>query len=885
MNTMWEELRQFMRRGLLAQLYLDTSPWTQGSDLLWRRWPRAPLDPEQIATTLESSPDEVSSTRSLKPLARRVHELALQRGPLVAASTLWSMLRERDAPLPLEWRQVFAPLPPLPHSLKTSTRDQSRALDPEKISELRWLLADLLLASGQKAVEVIPPLISIDPSSPQSIIWLTAQPTWSPLSRAIAQTPEINTLERELNPESVIRAYKAQPWSPLSRGRLGQLLDHQALYLLPNGEGLRWVTEVIRVNNREGVEELGELRLPQTAQLISLYHRKALGGYRAPLRILATGGYSFSDLQVGDFLVASYVEPVTSERIGGGVLTPRIPLVDLDRALGLRVIRILSRVQEGQVAPQVWIPPASDLKAERYVNKSYVVPDGRLIHVMVKRAPPLKREPASPSARLTTPSVQVGDALSPIRERQTVSRWIHRRVVADVDLCRKARLFIETQRVESDKKKSQDQTDRTPQEQRRAFTTPLVEELASLVAERVQRETTLLDAPRPSDALARGVGHRGLTLSALMNDCGYTHELWLARRREQLHDPTFERLDDFDHLLIRWRGHWIDPQLMGAPIGVISDLHAGGAATPIWPIESAAVNTSPLITQRPSLVVKTLPWLGAIKGSVGSNRPQDGDVPPIEDLTHSARGQLKVDWMRPLGVLSAHALSGSMTHRFTGADGFYLHQRMKRASPEELKGWVERQWTTWWGPTEVRGVEISYEGGAAILRYQLLVWARPKRDLSPAPQLWGKRFASQERRRHPLSVPIVRQEVTLELHGVTVERDELDEMITLPNLKISRSEMNTPHFWVASPLAPTPEQLIGSFRLQVKSKSQKPKNSSTQATEPITVLSFRWSLNGGLIDRRDYSKWRAFARRIDQLERVKVQIKRTTAMRTEASPR
>ena len=80
------------------------------------------------------------------------------------------------------------------------------------------------------------------------------------------------------------------------------------------------------MNSRKGVEDLGELKLPEDAQLIELFQYKFFGGRRAPMQIIETGGYSFSDLQVGDWLVAHYFEPLMSERRDQTVLTPMIPL-------------------------------------------------------------------------------------------------------------------------------------------------------------------------------------------------------------------------------------------------------------------------------------------------------------------------------------------------------------------------------------------------------------------------------------------------------------------------------------------------------------------------------------------------------------------------------
>ena len=63
--------------------------------------------------------------------------------------------------------------------------------------------------------------------------------------------------------------------APLNQGPLGQLYDEQTIMYDPiTGRRMRRVYEIIQINNKRGVEILGEISLPNQAVLVDLYTLK-----------------------------------------------------------------------------------------------------------------------------------------------------------------------------------------------------------------------------------------------------------------------------------------------------------------------------------------------------------------------------------------------------------------------------------------------------------------------------------------------------------------------------------------------------------------------------------------------------------------------------------
>lgn len=767
---------------------------------LWRHWP-----PQERSIVDERDPDSLLSWRS------GLHALILTGELQSAVKLIIQKINDIHGVIPRDWIPLLpAETTNIAHELTGSIQTGS------ELSEFLWELADTLCALGHPIEKVIPPLIVFDPSASRSLDWLITHPEWAPWGE----------LEGALqSPEAKINKYLASPWPELKEGKLGQLLDRQNLYLLANGEGIRLVTEVIRVNSRAGVEDLGELRLPDEARLIDLYHRKPYGGKRAPIQILETGGYSFSDLQVNDWIIARYLEPITSERRSGGVLLPPISLVESDRAVFSRELNVLIEQSEKQIhfdLPQFKLP-VEEIKHE-------VKERDRLWHLSLSllKALPYVEEPASLPNNSSDPTLRIGHGPEPVRERETILPILSRLMKLDLGLCFEAKRYLSLERA------------------------PTIRELLGLTLRRVQRPTPLLEAPNPSEALRRGVGSVELTLAALLSDCGYPAEIWLARSPAAVHAPLFEHLDEYEWPLVKVGEIWIDPEMGENMLGLVRTELKSAAVTQIWPPHRDDPQRAKETVS--SFEMGHLPWMIDLE-------PSDQSIDhPRMSYTHQMQADLRVDRDRPLGVLSARAVIGRVTHVFTGSEGVVLMEKLSSASEKAISGWIERQWGTWWGPAEVTSLTYEQTTRGTHLSYQILIWVRPESTLSPSPQIWGTRFGSLSTRHRDLVLPFVRQRIQLHLEGMSISSLSGELSILLPSKRASVSTEVQP--WLSLEASGSPQQIKGHYQYQARP--------FTASKAGGIDLDIEWTLSGGLLSVKNYKEWRRFSREVEAQEHLSI---------------
>lgn len=716
-------------------------------------------------------------------------------------------------------------------------KNQSWGADLPNHAVRAWKLADLLISLGEERSDLIPHLLRRFPHDEKVISWVKSNPDWTPGSK--------DTTRKE-SPLDLVEEFKKSPWPPLLKGHLGQLLDQQILYYNAVGQGLRSVSEVIRVNTREGVELLGELILPKGASPISLYQLKPNGGRRAPMHILETGGYSFNDLQVGDWLIAEYVEPIETLRRDETLLTPRIFIRDRDRAVWKRSIYLSIAAQTKVLRPEATLPPKPlilrlpsepslgeiemslepDLTAqfktdldlsdrERYLAFNPTQATDIAIHF--ERLTPSPLEPFSPFLSSASPYLQLGHEYDPQSEWLFAEKWVQQLIAEESELCP----ILSGLSPELDLKS--------------------VQQLSEWVWWRTQREQALFDASPPYRSLMTGRGNRGLLMSALLKACGQEHTLWLAKAKSIILSPKLISLDDYDHLLLRIKEEWLDPSIPYSPLGIVAPEIAGGSAILLASFDQKIRNKSSTRIEK-----QIHPYSAYLKGESLSLPNSLQKLP----LTYELKGTLALDLDAPEGTLGARALSGQLVHIFYGADAAIFRAKMEEANPEALKSWIERQWALWWGPSEAREIHFRVHNDHLELTYQLRVWVRANRSLKLNPQVWGERFGSQERRDSDLILPIVNQRISLKLKGVNLSEDSLNQEITYPSSHKKTSS-------------------LGSFSIQhssLKNLDEKNKGDETQL-----VIKGEWRLRGGIVKTEDYPSWRKFAQKVERAELIKLE--------------
>ena len=698
--------------------------------------------------------------------------------------------------------------------------------------EMAWLFADHLLALGASTRAVISPLLARSPNYPLASPWLQAYPEWLPE----ASTSSID----ESRPDLLIKSFQESPWSPLLKGSIGQLLDYQSLYYNAKGQGLRRVLEVIRVNSRKGVEELGELRLPDQAHVIDLYQIKPNGGRRAPLEILETEGYSFSDLQVGDWLVAHYIEAIETERRDESILTPKIMLTDQDRSVWKRVIKL--RIDQDKtdvpVDQSIVLRPSID-----HVPSSHKVvlndnhPQRYELNYIVNKSKAYQAEAFGLFDRHRL-YLQVGQIHRIKNELNVLAQYLQSYLYASPSVCSDLKTLAPKLDIRS------------------------VQALSEWLWTHIQQERPLFESPSVHKALERAAGHRGLVLSAILSACGHSTHLYLARETTAIHDLALSRLDDFPYFLIKVNDQWLDPQLPNIPVGLVHPQYAGGAAIRIWPVQE-----------------KGAPYLELIPTwSMLTSRYKQLDHDQIP-LSYQLEGELHREWSAPTGVLGTKSFKGKMQHRFYGADGAILFDKMSRATPTALKAWVEKQWSQWLGRAEVRQLKFNYDQQVLKLNYVLRVWLRSGQSLSINPQQWGRRFASLKDRQSALYLSPIHQVVKLKLNDIALHDSSSNQLKRVPLVfKSKYTKSLNPFLWLSQPSAQGLEQVKASFRLNIQDiEPLEYERPHTQLGQKKRVskgveLKAEWTLSGGVIEKKQYSAWKKFASEVDQNEQIVIKL-------------
>ena len=712
-------------------------------------------------------------------------------------------------PLLRAWRE----LPQAQVSPRSDRETSAEELSAEELSAL-WRSADLLISLGAPRAAVLKPLLRLDLSSHQALLWLRAAPEWAPLAE-LTQSPE-----REL------RRWREADWDPLKRGSVGVILEEQRLlYLGESGRGVRLVQEVVRVNNKRGVEELGEVALPVKASVLELYSLKPSGARRAPIMIPEKESYSLQDLQPGDVIVASYLEPLEPLRRAGGVLTPRLPTQDPQRAVWRRVYHVWRRGP--QALELVWDQLAQLAGPQALEGApSLAVTEGawrggQRVSVELMRASARPLEPHSLSGA-EGPALQVSERRSVAREWGEVLVGLRPLV----------------QLSEGELKALS------------AWAGGL-SELGRRLWAQLSDERPLLSSLPALRALEERRGSRALALWSALSALGERCELWLAsppverslsRWGERISssgidptiDPTID-LERFDHLLVAcaapvtpaqaapgWELY--DPEIDLSPRGVMSAALFGGEALSLWP---------PPRGERCEGLDEQPPRAWPLR-AVALGWPEEAQE------RHELSLELWLDPDGARGLLGSRVIYGHAEHSLSGEEGALFYRRLARASQAERVRWLEGQWGRWLGAAELSALRFTWtEREGLALSYELKLSLRLPVSLKLSPQRWGERFGASAARRARLNIPPITQRVSVELIAGEPPSPRLSFKGSDLQMSLSPQDMSRGR-----------RRLEGSFSRRVQRERAE----------------MNWELNGALLAPESYRSWLSFAQGVDQAE-------------------
>lgn len=740
-------------------------------------------------------------------------EVISSEDPLLALSEVKDRIKIiEQGPLLTLWRPLLKQLSVPVNPQNQAWISQDEMDDDDLFLEKLWLNADLLISLGATQASVLKPLLKMDLRSHQALMWLKAAPEWSPLS------------QYTLDPEAEIKAWHDAQWDPLKTGSVGVVLEEQRLlYLKGHGSGVRMVQEVVRVNNKRGVEELGEVLLPVNASLLSLYTLKPNGLKRMPLVIPEKEGYSLQDLQVGDMVIARYLEPLSALRRAGKVLTPRLPFHDTTRAVWRRVYHIW---RLGDRPLSLYLHHAEHLREGAHQEFAYSisrtdVDGGRLLSVSIQRALPRMNEPSS-LIMSEAPHFQVSERVEATREWGEVLSQLRDIVSLSLDDLSTIKDLMGS-----------------------------MHRMGVKVWSRIKDDRSLLESVPALEALKKGRGSRALALWSSLNALGKSCELWIARPPDTLAvsawgdaheiDPslTISRYDQLlvacpQSSLVRSEFTLYDPSLYMSPKGVLNSSLFGGEALVLWP-PPTKTNCSMLDEKQPRA------WT---MKSVSLDWPQE----PQEQ--HHLTVSLWLDPNGKRGLLGAHVIHGYAEHSLTGEEGVLLYERLLKTSLKERVGWLERQWSSWIGASAVSELRFAWtEAHGLALSYQLEFSVRLPTQISISPQRWGERFASENTRRDTLILPPIQQVVRLSIRSQDPqEKNGLGQLVLEGEnqlLQWPNSSENVHH------LHPSWAQSKVTYQQQQEG----------------LMFTSSWKQRGGLISPSHYPSWAHFARMVSLKER------------------
>jgi cellulose synthase operon protein C len=346
--------------------------------------------------------------------------------------------------------------------------------------------------------------------------------------------------EHRLDGKAVIRDY-------LASGRQYQapavvVLDRAVEKVLPDGGRVLLTHTITQVLSKDAIEHVGEVPVPDGAEVLALRTHKPDGSVREAEEIAGKSTISAPNLAVGDFVESETVEfKPPREAIAPGFIAERFYFQSFDAPL--------DRSEYVLIAPE-WSDPDLGARAGAPLPvESQDQSGSRVLTFVAQEMPQVFAERSAVPPQEWIPSVRVSSGVS-------VEGWS--RFIAD-GIARATRGSPEVHKVAAEI------ASRVGADRAR-----LPEAILSWVREHIEPETDLAESA--TSTLARGRGNRSALILAIARSLGVPADLVLARSLLTAKPETPVRpedLDDFRDVIVRFPSphgdHFVDPQLRRAP--------------------------------------------------------------------------------------------------------------------------------------------------------------------------------------------------------------------------------------------------------------------------------------------------------------------------------
>lgn len=369
-----------------------------------------------------------------------------------------------------------------------------------------------------------------------------------------------------LDGEQVIRDY-------LASGRSYQapavvVLDRAVERAYADGTRLVLTHSITQVLSKDAIEAVGEVRVPEGAEILVLRTRKADGTSREAEEIAGKSTISAPELGVGDFVESETLEvKEPSAAYAPGFVGERFYFQSFEAPL--------DRSEYVLVAPAT-MPLDVDRRADAPLPATKLVGEGtRVLTFLVHGIPQVFAERSAVPAAEWIPSVRVSSRVPP----DGWSRFIANRMVG------LSRGSPELRQVAATiAKQAGAQRDRLP------------EAIVAWVREHIEPENDFGAAATVT--LSRHRGNRAWLILALARSLGIHADLVLARsllKAEADAPMTAAEQDDFRELLVRFPNpagdRFVDPQIRRAPFDYLLPGFDGAPAVVVGTRRAVKVNS------------------------------------------------------------------------------------------------------------------------------------------------------------------------------------------------------------------------------------------------------------------------------------------------------
>jgi tetratricopeptide (TPR) repeat protein len=324
------------------------------------------------------------------------------------------------------------------------------------------------------------------------------------------------------------------------------VLDRAVEKALPDGAGIVLTHSITQVLSKDAIEHVGEVTVPEGAEILALRTHKADGTVREAEEIAGKGAISAPNLAVGDFVEVETLEfKEARAAVAPGFVAERFYFQSFDAPLDRsEYVLIAPAGAELKINTRGQAPPPVTSRAH----------DGTQVLTFSARgvAQAFAERSAVP-AQEWIPSVKVSSGLS-------VLAWS--RFIAD-GFVRAGRGSPEVDKIAA-----------LIARQAGGHAGHLAADIVSWVGEHIEPEDDFAESATAT--LARGRGNRAALLLALARSLGVRADLLLAR--SLLAAPAEapvgpDDLDDFREALVSFAGPggdlFVDPQLRRAPLGYL----------------------------------------------------------------------------------------------------------------------------------------------------------------------------------------------------------------------------------------------------------------------------------------------------------------------------